>query len=215
MATTKVCTKCNEEKEFGEFYKDKSGKYGLLSYCKKCFAAQAAAYRAANAEKVKERMARYRDENHENIKESNARYRAENPEKIAESQKRFAAEHPERLREIRANYMRKKHQTNINARITHNLRNRLWAAVVRKYGRTLELLGCTIDELRTFLAAEFAEGMTWENMGEWHIDHSRPCASFNLEDPEEQKKCFHWTNLQPLWAADNLAKSDRLDWVKT
>ena len=80
---------------------------------------------------------------------------------------------------------------------------------------TMELIGCTIEEVRTFLEAEFEEGMTWENQDEWHIDHIRPCASFNLEDPEEQKKCFHWTNLQPLWAADNLAKSDRLDWVKT
>ena len=78
----------------------------------------------------------------------------------------------------------------------------------------MTLLGCTIEEMRTFLEAEFEEGMTWDNYGEWHVDHIRPCASFNLEDPEEQKKCFHWTNLQPLWAADNLAKGDRLDWVK-
>ena len=78
----------------------------------------------------------------------------------------------------------------------------------------MTLLGCTIEEMRTFLEAEFEEGMTWENHGEWHVDHIRPCASFNLEYPEEQKKCFHWTNLQPLWAADNLAKGDRLDWVK-
>ena len=95
---------------------------------------------------------------------------------------------------------------------------RLYDAVKHQRGgksaKTLELLGCTVEQLQTFLEAEFTDGMTWENYGEWHIDHIRPCASFNLEDPEEQKKCFHWTNLQPLWAKDNLAKSDRLDWVK-
>jgi hypothetical protein len=72
--------------------------------------------------------------------------------------------------------------------------------------KTLELLGCTVEDLRLFLEAEFVDGMTWENYGKWHIDHIQPCASFNIEDPEEQKKCFHWTNLQPLWAKDNLKK---------
>jgi hypothetical protein len=85
---------------------------------------------------------------------------------------------------------------------------RLYDAVKRNKGvksaKTLELLGCTVEQLQTFLEAEFTEGMTWENYGEWHIDHLRPCASFNLADPEEQKKCFHWTNLQPLWALDNI-----------
>jgi hypothetical protein len=75
-----------------------------------------------------------------------------------------------------------------------------------KSAKTLELVGCTVEDLRLFLEAEFVEGMTWDNYGEWHIDHMRPCASFNLEDPDEQKKCFHWTNLQPLWAQDNIRK---------
>jgi hypothetical protein len=50
--------------------------------------------------------------------------------------------------------------------------------------------------------------MSWNNHGQWHIDHVRPCSSFNLLNPEEQQQCFHYTNLQPLWAADNLSKSD-------
>jgi hypothetical protein len=68
------------------------------------------------------------------------------------------------------------------------------------------LLGCSVSFLKGFLEAKFTEGMTWQNHGEWHIDHIKPCASFNLLDEEEQKKCFHYTNLQPLWAAENLSK---------
>ena len=66
-------------------------------------------------------------------------------------------------------------------------------------------------ELKAYLELQFTDGMTWENRGNWHIDHIRPCASFDLTDPEQQKQCFHYTNLQPLWAADNLAKSDSWD----
>jgi hypothetical protein len=79
----------------------------------------------------------------------------------------------------------------------------------QKTDSTIQLAGCTIQQLKSFLEAEFEEGMTWDNYGEWHVDHIRPCASFNLEDPEEQKKCFHWTNLQPLWARDNIRKGDK------
>ena len=51
--------------------------------------------------------------------------------------------------------------------------------------------------------------MSWGNYGKWHVDHIRPCASFNLVNEEEQKKCFHYTNLQPLWAKDNLSKGSK------
>lgn len=83
-------------------------------------------------------------------------------------------------------------------------------AVKQKKGKTMELTGCSKQELLDYLESKFSEGMTWENYGKWHIDHIRPCVSFNLEDSEEQKKCFHWTNLQPLWAVDNIRKGGKV-----
>ena len=72
----------------------------------------------------------------------------------------------------------------------------------------MEMLGCTPEELRDHLQSQFTEGMTLENHGEWHIDHIIPLASANTE--EEIVKLCHYTNLQPLWAEDNLSKSDKI-----
>jgi hypothetical protein len=74
---------------------------------------------------------------------------------------------------------------------------------------TINLIGCSIEHLRRHLAFQFQPGMSWSNYGKWHIDHIRPCAKFDLSKESEQKKCFHYTNLQPLWAKDNLIKGDR------
>ena len=75
-----------------------------------------------------------------------------------------------------------------------------------------ELVGCSMDQLKEHLERQFTEGMTWDNYGfyGWHIDHIIPCVSFDLTDIEQQKKCFHYTNLQPLWAKDNLSKGSRV-----
>jgi hypothetical protein len=82
----------------------------------------------------------------------------------------------------------------------------LYNKTQRKNNRTIDLLGCSVSFLKGYLEEKFKDGMTWENHGEWHIDHIKPCASFNLLDQEDQKKCFHYTNLQPLWAFENLSK---------
>ena len=66
-----------------------------------------------------------------------------------------------------------------------------------------------IESYKKYLEAKFQNGMDWTNYGEWHIDHIIPCAKFNLTNPEEQKKCFHYTNTQPLWAKDNLSKGSK------
>ena len=74
----------------------------------------------------------------------------------------------------------------------------------------MALLGCSAEQLRTHLEEKFTDGMSWDNYGYrgWHIDHIRPCASFDLTDPQQQLECFHYTNLQPLWAEDNFKKGD-------
>lgn len=196
MATTKVCSKCNEEKGFGEFWKDRTRKCGLQPRCKKCLQE----YHCTNRERDNTRSQIWKHNNKDRYQATVTEWKEQNIETIREYKRQWIAERSKNDKLFK---------------LKNNLRSRIYQAVKRKSARTTDLLGCTIEDVRTFLEAEFEEGMTWDNIGEWHIDHIRPCASFNLEDPEEQKKCFHWTNLQPLWAADNLAKSDRLDWVKT
>ena len=108
-----------------------------------------------------------------------------------------------------ANYMREWRKEPSN-RIAHNQRSRIHEVLrgIVKHNHTLEMIGCTAKELKNYLASKFTDGMTWENYGRygWHVDHIRPCASFDFTDPEQQKQCFHYTNLQPLWARDNLSK---------
>ena len=103
-------------------------------------------------------------------------------------------------------------RSNPTLKIEDTLRARVGIAIRKQFGvkatKTTDLIGCSIKKIRQHLESQFLPGMSWENHGKWHIDHIRPCASFDLTDPEQQKQCFHYTNLQPLWAADNLAKSD-------
>jgi hypothetical protein len=100
-------------------------------------------------------------------------------------------------------------------KITRNLRSRTRDALkgIIKSKHTLELLGCSVNQLRKHLESKFKPSMTWENYGVngWTVDHIRPCASFDLLNPEEQYKCFHYTNLQPLWAIENSIKGDNYD----
>lgn len=80
---------------------------------------------------------------------------------------------------------------------------------------TDELIGCTKEILMHHIESQFKLGMSWENKGQWEIDHIRPCASFDLTDPAQQKRCFHYSNLQPLWAKDNHIKHDHWDGERT
>lgn len=98
--------------------------------------------------------------------------------------------------------------------ITRRLRGRLYMALkvagVKKKHKTFDLMGCTVPFFKAHLESLFLPGMTWSNRGEWHIDHKRPCASFDLTDEEQQRLCFHYTNMQPLWKLDNLRKGTKI-----
>lgn len=83
----------------------------------------------------------------------------------------------------------------------------------RKCARTLELLGCSGKEFCAYLEKQFVSGMSWKNYGKWHVDHIIPCAKFDLSKSEQQAICFHYTNLQPLWAVDNIKKKDKVSYI--
>ena len=100
----------------------------------------------------------------------------------------------------------------VNVKIKHNLSRRIRRALLnsQKNAKTVELLGCSIEQLKLFLASQFTPEMQWENYGSyWHIDHHIPCVAHDLSNPDEQKRCFHWHNLRPLKARDNMRKNDK------
>lgn len=122
-------------------------------------------------------------------------------------------------REEKRVYAKERRAKDVNFKLRGNLANRINYALRHggsKSAKTCEMLGCSIEKLKDHLESQFAEGMTWENYGlnGWHVDHIRPCASFDLTLDEEQKKCFHYTNLQPMWAEDNIQKSSTYKGVK-
>lgn len=137
------------------------------------------------------------------------KYYYENKEKVAQYQKET------RTNEYSRDYMKKRRKDPF-WRITDALRARVYTAMKRKKGvkskTTLSLLGVkNFQEVINHLVCQFKEGMTLDNYGEWHIDHIIPCSAFNLLDVAEQKKCFHYTNLQPLWAKENISKGNKID----
>jgi hypothetical protein len=122
----------------------------------------------------------------------------------------------QRLREYANKWTAKKLLEDPEFRIRFRTRTRILMAVKRvgavKSEGTEAILGCALAFYRAYLESLFRPGMTWANHGRkgWHIDHKKPCASFDLTDPAQFKACFHYTNTQPLWWNDNLSKGDRL-----
>ena len=105
-------------------------------------------------------------------------------------------------------HYKQKQQSSIEWKLAKSLRDRLYKAVTRnsKNLSALTLVGCSIDDLKNHLEKQFSDKMTWENYGDWHIDHIRPCISFDLTDIKQQEECFHFSNLRPIWGQENRSK---------
>lgn len=104
-----------------------------------------------------------------------------------------------------------KRNNDINERIKHNIRVRINKAIknINKSGSAVNELGCSLEDFRNYTSSLFKPGMSWGNYGEWHIDHIKPLDSFDLSNLDEFKKACNYKNLQPLWAKDNLKKSNK------
>ena len=135
-------------------------------------------------------------------------YRAKNGDTLRAQDRAYAT--TDEFRSAR----RERYSQDLQYRIKQQLRGRLGTALRRgqgwKYESVTSLLGCSILEVKAHIEKQFLPGMSWDNWAHdgWHIDHIRPCASFDLTCHDQQRECFHYTNLQPLWAKDNLSKKD-------
>jgi hypothetical protein len=209
---TKGCTKCKVRKSINQFKKTRVSKDGLYPQCKKCTSEYHKQYYQKNRQKILKKVKKYTINNREKVLEGKRREYRKHREKYLLNNKEWAENNRTKSNQIKYNYKIRKRKIDPVYRIVDNLRGRIVAVMkgANKSKSSMELLGCSAEELRIHLEKQFTKGMSWDNYGYygWHIDHIKPCASFDLSDPKQQKKCFHYSNLQPLWAEDNYKKRD-------
>jgi hypothetical protein len=190
---------------------------------KEKIAAYKAAARKADPEKFKARVERWREQNQDKEKARSARKYKENKAEVIAQLRAWRAENPERLREViaagrrrraekRRQYANERHANNVQARLATLIRNRLRKAVRGQRPESAILtLGCSLAQAVAHIEARFLSGMSWANHGDWHIDHKRPLASFDLTDASQYAEACHYTNLQPMWGRENQSKGSRYD----
>jgi hypothetical protein len=186
----KKCNKCQTQKPFDSFNNNKKGKDGKSTYCKQCL-----------AEKYINEKEKYQE---------NARnWYLNNKEKHSAHVAQYQQENKTSLNVFRKKYYHDTLKKDINYKIANNLRTRLCHLIKKdRLSLGVDILGCSVAELKDYLDKLLLSEMNWENYGEiWEIDHILPCSSFNLEDIGEQQKCFHYSNHQPLFKTTEIAES--------
>jgi hypothetical protein len=178
----KICIKCSVEKEICDFIKSSVHKDGVSNICKLCNNERGRLYRKTYPEKKKESAKKYKDINRDVFKSNRNRL------------------------------LKKRRQTDIlfviKERVRRRIRNFLIRNNISKTNKTFDIVGCSPEFLKEYLEKQFTDGMSWDNRGEWHIDHIIPLSS--AKDEEEVYRLCHYTNLQPLWAEDNILKGGSL-----
>jgi hypothetical protein len=149
--------------------------------------------------------------NKEKRMESSMKWAKKNPQKISEIRKRHRLKNKDSIREYHTNYCRERAKVDIAFKLQCTLRKRLCKFVKNKKNSILKYLGCDLEYLKQHLESKFQPGMTWDNHGTngWHIDHIKPLISFDLTKEDDLIIACHYSNLQPLWAIDNLIKKDK------
>ena len=194
----KTCGKCKEEKEVGDYNKDRSRKDGLFPRCRACVRDDKKKYYTANRDVILEKM---------------KVYSASRKDAKREYDKQYYRKNRERITKRTTQYKTDQRRTNPEYNLVETLRLQLRQALdgVGKVSSTKKLLGCTPKQFRDHIESQFTDGMGWGQRGKWHLDHRLPVAAFDMSIPKHQKYCWHYTNFQPLWAEDNLRKSDKYD----
>jgi hypothetical protein len=189
----KKCNNCTKSLPENKKYFHKS-KNGFRAICIECHKQKCKKYYKKNKNKFIE-------------------YREKNKDKILKRKKEYRKTHKKEIAKYKYWYHKKRYHNDIQYRLLHNcgVRIRKHLKENKDKIRSVELIGCTISELKEHLEKQFDHKMSWENYGlYWHIDHIIPCASFDFTNLEQQKQCFHYTNLQPLEAKENIRKGNKI-----
>jgi hypothetical protein len=221
----KVCTKCGVEQELAEFWTNKHSKDGLQHVCKNCqkqyhkqqhiiykekHNRQSKQYHASHKKEQSEWQKKYDFDHKEEKKQYHKQHHIKHKEEINQKSKQWYQKN--KIKVMQRNKIRR--HTNIKYKMICYLRARLRIARKnnQKSGSAVRDLGCSIEFLKQYIESLFKPEMTWENYGfrGWHIDHIIPLSSFDLTNREEFLKACHYTNLQPLWAKENIQKSNKL-----
>lgn len=239
----KSCNKCSAVKPLSDFHQNKSSLDGYTHVCKACAIAKSRAWYEANREKAAARSKVYRaanketnvakaqkwaEENRERSREIKAAWKKRNPDVVRKHAREAARRNPEKQaarklayraenRHVERAYLQKRRAENPYQKLHDSMGNR-FRDVLRsnKGGRSWKVLaGYDCVQLKAHLESKFLPGMTWENYGEWHIDHIRPVSSFDFSTDVDAaaRACWSLENLQPLWASDNLRKSKSWDGI--
>ena len=214
-----TCTKCDASKPSTDFSANKK-------WCKSCVKVYNAEYRKRNLSIIKEATKVRRNENKDALSNRNKEYYEKNKDRIKSMVSEYQQVHPEKRKEWLTNNVDKRRKYNreytrvrirdprVKLQMTARRNIRRALTYIKKgdlgISSKLELLGCDLEYFKEWIEDQFEDGMTWENHGEWHLDHVKPLASFDLTDPEQVEEASIFFNFQPLWAEDNLKKGAKI-----
>ena len=220
----KTCPKCKFHKNESEFYKNKAQKDGLSTHCIQCKSMIDQAHYQKNRQKIIARVsnrdstrklerkiyaANYYEQNKANIAKKHREYHIRNFERMTLAQKLYKRQNRDKIN----TYFRERRSRDFLFKLSAYLRGRTYSALkskkMRRSNKFTDYIGCSIEELKIYLESKFVLGMSWDNYGKngWHVDHIRPLSL--AKDVDELYSRCHYTNLQPLWAIDNLKKGNR------
>jgi len=207
----KKCTKCGKEfpATVEYFYRHTQIKDGLSPECKECSKKCCKKWTQANPDKVREYCKKWNKKNRDKTRETKKKWAQANPGKQLQANKKW--------RKKNKGYDKKYRDEKPSRRINDNISGGIFKALKgAKHGQHWEdLVGYTLDDLMRHLESLFTEGMTWANYGKWHLDHIIPRSAFNFASPEDIdfQRCWALKNLQPMWASENISKSNNIDGV--
>ena len=197
LTSIRTCNTCNLIKPITEYHKGKRNPGGFCSECKQC---------SHHRQKLSKQVRR-------SLTSTVRCKQLTSDNNTMTKNTKYVVRTLEERKQLRNKRRRERYKSNIHFRMSVVLRQRAKNAILGRHKKTsaLKLVGCTLQFLKNWIEYQFTEGMTWDNFGEWQLDHVKPCAMFDLSDISNQLECFNWKNVRPMWAKENAKKSDAIN----